>query len=1008
MAIWQNVNGYANGDKLRADVLNRPISELTARTDYLHNLLKSLLSDEGRQSITFEVELTSDDTPDIGDVVCIDTSTGLYKKAIASMSLYDSFTASVQAYAIGILVEKSNLSGLITIYGHINTSHWVMANCLDYGSFESGQYYLSSTKPGKITRFPNGPRISIGFFSKSAQKNGDYSGTQAFINPQYMDIEAHTHRTYTLLARPCGMAEVTDATVKVTGYLPDTVGSNTSIQNLPRLVVHGDWTSEFSETYSISISNASGETPTAWPCILTWNRITTDNTNSDTAGDTGTAQIRFFGDSVPVGKYGLRVRLEKSDLMDEATPFGNLDLTLEERTWTVNRKSGRGWSSASVNVALPVDGTDSIIRITGVSNKFINRIVFQVPNKVYDLTKLPMLSEGDKLVLDDTTYTFTHKVDNQDPNAIQIIDTVAGSNFDTLAQICSTESSAIYDEDIRQVLIGCESVKFNEESLTPDFNNLDSSTKVAFISYDTGESLANGVTVVGGSTTFSVINCSSSFEAFPLNNGFSIMLTSGIDTIDEPVYSTIYSVPGASFRYNIEFDNDFKLHFPPVPAKSGSFMLNGVEVETYTHYGNSAVLAIGDDTLYWRDDSLGRQPWPVPNMKQTDSVDAEDEYREVFHFVSEFHSETGPVTSIRPAEDSPVVIRRCSTDENATVGDLEIDVNLMLGMSDQNTPGYKVPKAARGNKLLLGPVVEKLIPGPGITFSRKAGMPEGQGIFTISADGSTYAGDFETIALENAKLESISMFPYTRLLGWDPESNSNINTGFVAKFHIPATTSNAIYRVKFYASVFGESSFKASNPLNAGIKLDYSILPDYTTVDAGIINNANLKTGLIQPDKSTVLNIPFGALDEDGSSFSYTAFDPILIHNDPTLDTVLGKNVRVLDYTIPSNNDCTKYITTNNITGVFGVRPGYTVAIRFSRAAPTEGAPYIGSVGFLNLRWSIEEVTTIDTKDSVPTNIDDIVVQTVTNLRAAASKAGRMNTSYEIVDILTRIVNALK
>lgn len=1075
MAVWQKVTELVDGAPVAAATFNPPIAQLASRTDYLKDMLDRLLDDGGRGAITVRVQLSASDTPVAGDIVCVDPATGLYRKAIASMDLYDAYTASEKAFAIGILVNRDpdSLSGLVTLYGRISLSGLNTSGMVDgaSGVFTGGQYYLSSTVPGKITRFPNGPRILIGYFARAVQKNGSYNGDVAFINPQHMDIESHAHRTYTLLARPCGVSRTvyaeegqepdpepepapqpveepgiiivgddqsrykvgidedqqlyvenqapsrtdgdedsndsSDSTdpyanivghVLVEGYLPDEVDGDG--MGIPRLVVCGDWTADYAEEYRVTVSNSAdcNSDSAAWPVSVSWERV----------GDSqsGSGILRFFGDSVAVGSLGLRVRLEPSEGMSESAPFGLTGLTDAQRTWTIGRFSGRGWAKADVNEIVPMG--DGLVRFSGVSDRFMNHVSVRIPAKVYNLTSLiRTLADGDTLFVGDRTYVFTTDPDSD--TDIQILDvTESHDSYDTFAQLCDFED-AVFDEGIRQVLLSAgadEAVKFKHDGLTLPLSsvNLGSST-FALASYDDGESIAVPVELSDIGAVLSIVPLDD-FSPVALSNGLTVMgmRPDGGFMPGDAAHADVYCVPGAKYRYNIEFDNDLKLHFPPVPARSGCLMLNGVELESYENYGDRAVIAIGDDSIYWRDDTEGRQPWPFPDMAQYDKVPAEDEYRELFHFVSEFHSETGPVTSLHPAEGSPITIRRCGTDEDATVGDLELDVDLMLGMSDRNTPGYKVPKAFRGGKFLLGPVVEKVVAGPGISISKKAGVPDGQGVVTISADGSQYAGDFETVALENAKLESVGMFPYTRLLKWDPSSDSNIPTGFVAKFHVPATASDAVYRVKFYATVFGEASFSGEYR-NAGVRMDYSILPDFTMVGSEL-PTANLKTGLIRPDESVVLDIPFGAPD-DNAEVSYTAYDPILVHNDAAIADVSGRSARVLDYAFPTEKDCAGYVESHagKLSGVFGIRPGYTVAIRFSRDAPSSGTPYTGAIGFLNLRWAVEEVSAIDVGGKT---YDDIVALTVANLRKAAKKSGPFDTGYSVADFLTKVANALR
>ena len=215
--------------------------------------------------------------------------------------------------------------------------------------------------------------------------------------------------------------------------------------------------------------------------------------------------------------------------------------------------------------------------------------------------------------------------------------------------------------------------------------------------------------------------------------------------------------------------------------------------------------------------------------------------------------------------------------------------------------------------------------------------------------------------------------------------------------------------MKFYATVFGEESFKdAAAPMAAGITMDYNILPDFNSVQDSLVETANLKTGLIKPDNEFTLDVPFGIMNESGD-YEYTAYDPLLMHNDSSITPIAGKSVQVLDHAFPSPDDCQNYINNpaNRVSGsVFGIKPGYTVSIRFSRSNPSDGTPYTGAIGFLNLRWEIEQVTTVDA--SSESEVDDLVTQTVLNLRKAAAKSGRMTNSYELVLVLTRLLNALK
>lgn len=993
MATWSEVRGLEDGQYVDAETFNRPISELASRTDYLKNRLDAL--GELYTNIQVQVTLVADDTPAVGDIVCVDPDTKYFRKAIASMDLYDAFTASEKAFAVGILVAKTALAGTVILYGKVNLQDMPVDNMTEDPVFVNGQYYLSSSTPGKITRFPTGPRILLGFFSRSQAVAGPLSGAFALLNPQHMDIEAHAHRTYVLEPRPAGSAVEENGEVKVIGYWPNgfepVYDSNDQeeFSGIPRLTIAGDYTSKDEATYTVTLQNVDGDKPTKWPCQIKWSAEGVDE------GE-GVSTIRFFGDEAPIGTLGMTVRLEPSAHMTEDSPYQGDD---GYRVWTVDRKIARGWSDCSIHASS--DFGSNIVAFAGYPDEQKNDIKIYIPKKVYDLTKLAERGEdlmGMEIVIDGETFFFGD-VDTLDQEGKTKI-LVGQDVYETMVALAQKCNKVIYDEKLKQALCiaDCET----PVAVTSQSNEEHVWFAVIYHA-DTGVSISNGY-----EGEWSISDIQGSYEIIPLNNGMTFKIIGNEPKAigDEGSVFAFFHVLGACYRYNIEFDNDLKKHFPPVPARSGSLMLNGVELEAYhmfpgtNWFDSPAVFGIGDDSIYWRDNSPGRQPWPAG----LPDVDIEDEYRILFHFVSEFHSETGPVTSLHPAKDSPITIKRCGTTDDATVGDLELDVDLVLDVNDKAIPGYKAVKTSRSGKLLLGPMVEKIVAGPGISIAQMAGQPNGQGVVTISADGAQYTGDFETVALENAKLESIGMFPYVRFLRWTPGNSSNIPTGFVAKFHVPATAESGVYRVKFYATVFGEDSFDNEDaPLTAGIKMDYNILPDFNSPDDSFIDTANLKTGLIKPDKEFTLDVPFGVQQED-ETYAYSAYDPLLVHNDSSIVPVLGKSILALDHAFPTPDDCRSYYDAHSLSGtVFGVKPGYTVSVRFSRSDPSSGTPYTGAIGILNLRWSIELYSLVDAETE-----DDLVKQTVISLRKAAAKSGPMRNSYDLVTILTRLLNAMK
>ena len=72
-------------------------------------------------------------------------------------------------------------------------------------------------------------------------------------------------------------------------------------------------------------------------------------------------------------------------------------------------------------------------------------------------------------------------------------------------------------------------------------------------------------------------------------------------------------------------------------------------------------------------------------------------------------STTSVVTSLQPAEGSPISVTRCGTNTPATTGALQLNLDLNLKDEAANLPDYLVYKRTNGNKLLQGPVVSPLM-----------------------------------------------------------------------------------------------------------------------------------------------------------------------------------------------------------------------------------------------------------------------------------------------------------
>ena len=399
--------------------------------------------------------------------------------------------------------------------------------------------------------------------------------------------------------------------------------------------------------------------------------------------------------------------------------------------------------------------------------------------------------------------------------------------------------------------------------------------------------------------------------------------------------------PNALYDYVIGMDPKISNYWPPVPPKSAAIIVNGVEMDNAALFPANPTVAFGRETLHWFEDDEGRQPWP-DNIAEADSDPSCDKFM-VMHWVRGFQGATGPVTSIQPRKGSPIKIYGYGTNSDANTGDLEIDAAIDFDIEDGGAPGFLVPKRSENGKLIAGPVVERVVPGPGISVISHAGAQNGQGTVIIGLENGSYRSQFEDIALENAEQAKIGMFPYIRLKGYSGQSISS-PSAFTATMRVPTNLPDASYALAVYASVFGENG--VSQRQAACVKFSYSILPDLSAT--GDMMYRNLKTSLLKPNGERTVVIPFGHQSDNG--VVYNGFDPVLIttkgagfeNQDDIVEDALGND-------IPYPPDFAGQDATPDL------RPGYLVGIRISRAVSQseDYGPYTGPIGFINLSWAI-------------------------------------------------------
>jgi hypothetical protein len=989
MALWVAVHSLKNLEQVEETVLNRPIYELVERTNYLYGRISDLAGNSLFESVrvtSVALVTTGTTAPIVGDFVYLDETQNKYAKAIASPSALDQFSAANSAYALGILLSISGSSGTVVLLGKLNlttgTSPWNLSSMVPTGeTFRNGPYYLSSVEPGKMTANPQGPAIYLGYVMENPSNPG-YGG-YIMLGPQYKDMkDAHTHRVYALYSQPGGTQYVSGPaptdTHAVRGF--DTVTAGDPGDHIPRLVLTGTWQGLTSTQYTVWLSNSNSPTenraasspPTSWDHYIHWS-------SSDPSEGSGVSRIWSYETQVPIGTKGVIANLENSTAADWDDPFTVAVADVDKRTWVVDvPEMTRGWLQRKYRqyfTGYPIvnNGFSFIVMggpLTTTDARLWDTLTVKCA-KLYSLDWTGNASAGETVTIGTTVLTFGTDVviDVGDPdqtylNLMEAIVDAAITGVDVCEDVDNarliiavptaiTVSDAVANATTTLVSAGAGDLSTG----TGDLMVYDQYRKalIATDSYWDGPEYWTPVDLTNGLQLM----------AIPYNNA-GVAATGSLIAVGDYWDATLADeAPGAYFAYAMGMHPALAAHYPPIPVDSGTLILNGVELDSYTLFPTNPTYRLSLYNIYWYSDDLGTVPWPRDWVDVNNPGSPAYAQNLAFHFIRMGIGNTGIVTSLRPAPDSPIRVLKCGTGEAGTVGDLALDLDLNLQDVNANLAGYQVFKGVSGSKLLRGPVVERIIPGPGITITQPAGVPNGQGAVTISSDSSAYGGEFEEVSLENAKQERIGMFPYIRLLGWTTGA-TNINSGFIAKFRVPHTLGYADvvpqFKVVVYMTVFGETSIAAAigHKLYAGIDFEYSILPDFFPVSYGGSDtaaawnslDATLPDGLMTLASPIHADIPFGDVAALPNPI-YKSYDPMLIHNNSTgeLADTDRRIAQVLGNPFPNAPELAGWTLPADKAVV---RPGSIVGIRVTRSAATAGlSEYTNPIGFINIRWRL-------------------------------------------------------
>lgn len=953
--MWSAVKMFRDGDNLNSEVLNVPIGQLGARTDYLYAKLRELLASGKMSSVVLtDVELSTAKgaEPEVGNVVYMDQESKCFAKARATMSLYDDFTAAESAFSIGILQRKDGNIGDVIVYGSMSLvlggAPLLFSQMIENGeAYRPGRYYLSADEAGKLTSHPNGPLVYVCSLGGVLAPSGAFESGSALVNPQFLDIgTSHVHRTAVLTARPAG-------TLSTQGYLPLYYDVNKPEDSLA-IRFGGTWTSDSEVTYRFWLADSSDSW--AGGVRLYWKEWVDD---SDSAVEKY-VDIMAPDVEVPIS-HGLTARMS----FPSSTPTSAYSgLEEAKRTWgpIVFPESGKGWLAHMPSaVASLADGGSSgganpHVAVRGRLDASPSTVNVAFPS-ITQILSLGTISSGSTFVYDGVTYEFTDDSESYSGSntPVDVGPTLADSALYLVAALNKAGDGqfAVFEEnagasakliamDAHEISTGgIVTTKATEE--IPGYDVLGADNMKMFV-FD-GECRILG--------TSAVVKDVGSFVWHDIGDGLEIMVfqdvsgsTATICVGDLMSCVMVDDEPDAVYDYAIGFEPAVANYWPPVPAKAAALVVNGVEMDNKALVPDNPTVSFGRSTIHWFSDVEGRRPWPEAFVGRESPVDPVLDKTEIMHWVRGFQGSTGPVTSLQAREGSPLKVVGFGTNETANVGDLEIVADMDFKMVNGGAPGFIVPKRMRNGRFIGGPVVERIIGGAGVAVISQAGNPPGQGNVIIALDNGAYQSQFSDIALENAEQAKIGMFPYIRLKGYTTSITSP--SAFTAMMRVPTNLPDGRYALRLQAAVFGENGFTGASTRVACVKFSYNILPDFMYGEG--MEYRNLKTSLLKPNSERTVLVPFGHESSDG--IVYNGFDPVLVKTDDGQDDDRPDIVaNVLGPSIPAEADF--YGQDVDVE----LRPGNLVGIRISRAVtPTGSEAYTGPLGFINLAWSLVSI----------------------------------------------------
>jgi hypothetical protein len=197
---WKSiVRKVSDGEAVKASVTNRSADDVTQRTQHLKERLDNALL--GQAIVIPEAQLNPN--VEVGHAVYKATN-GFWYRALAEVEVDSAtgiFTLKPSGFVLGVVTSKiTNTLGQVILFGYADD---IDLSSVIEGGITTGEYYLSSNTPGRITSTRPSIGIPVLYYIDATH--------EIFVNPSPRDVlEDHIHFSIELYNNPAGIIKCID------------------------------------------------------------------------------------------------------------------------------------------------------------------------------------------------------------------------------------------------------------------------------------------------------------------------------------------------------------------------------------------------------------------------------------------------------------------------------------------------------------------------------------------------------------------------------------------------------------------------------------------------------------------------------------------------------------------------------------------------------------------------------------------------------------------------------